>query len=69
MSSEPFFLNSRREPDIPSERNSPCFQEDILRTVCVFSRRIRENSDVFHGEAPNSHESGYREAQYRDPAK
>ena len=37
--------------------------------VCVVSRRIRENSDVFRAKAPNSHESGYREAQYRDPAK
>jgi hypothetical protein len=32
----------------------------ILRAVCVESSRIRENSDAFHGIAPNSHESGYR---------
>jgi hypothetical protein len=36
----------------------------ILQVVSVESSRIRENSDAFWGLAPNSHESGYKEASH-----
>ena len=40
-----------------------------LRWVCVERSRIRENSDAFHGIAPNSHESGYKETSRSAPSE
>ena len=39
----------------------------MLCVVCVESSRIRENSDAFHGDGPNSYESGYEETSHFTP--
>ena len=36
----------------------------ILEVVSSESSRIRENSDAFQVDAPNSHESGYEETSH-----